>query len=57
MKEYKIIKSEFHWKKNMEKFEAMINEHAREGWNVVGFSTVGDTVAGFVALLERPKHR
>lgn len=57
MKEYKIIKSEFHWKNNMEKFEELLNEHARLGWDVTGFSTVGETGSSFVALLQRSKNR
>jgi hypothetical protein len=57
MKEYKINKSEFHWKNNKEKFETIINDYSREGWGVVGFSAVGDIGNSFVAFIERPKHR
>lgn len=55
MYEYKVIKSEFHWSNNMNKFENLLNEYAQKGWNVTGFSVVGDQANNFVALLQRPK--
>lgn len=57
MNEYKIIESEFHWKDNMGKFETVLNEHARQGWDVTGFSAVGDSGSSFIALLQRAKNR
>lgn len=57
MNEYKILKSEFHWKDNATKFEDLLNNSARDGWKVVGFTTMGQATHQFFALLERPKHR
>lgn len=57
MKEYKIIKSEFHWTKNLQKFEELINKEARNSWKVVGFSNLNGGESQFVALLERDKNR
>ena len=41
----------------MGKFETLLNEHARQGWDVTGFSTVGETGSSFVALLQKDKNR
>jgi len=57
MNEYKILKSKFHWKENTSKFEDMLNEQARDGWKVVGFTTMGQATHQFFALLERSKNR
>lgn len=57
MNEYKILKSEFHWKDNAAKFEDMLNEQARDGWKVVGFTTMGQSSYKFFAMLERSKNR
>jgi len=54
MNEYKIVNSKFHWKDNMAKFEDILNENARQGWKVVGFSNESHT---FLAVLERSKDR
>jgi len=54
MNEYKIVNSKFHWKDNMVKFEDLLNEHARQGWKVVGFSNEAHS---FIAVLERSKDR
>ena len=57
MNEYKIIKSKLHWNDNLIKFEEHLNSHATQGWEVVGFSVVGDQTNNFVALLKKSKHR
>lgn len=57
MDEYKIVKSKFHWKDNLAKFEDLLNEHAREGWKVVGFSNTTHGSHNFIAVLERSKNR
>jgi glutathione peroxidase-family protein len=57
MNEYKIIKSKFHWKDNMVKFENLLNEHASQGWKVVGFPNQTHEAHTFMAVLERSKNR
>jgi hypothetical protein len=57
MNEYKILKPEFHGKDNAAKFEDLLNDSAREGRKVVGFTTMGQAAHQFFALLERPKYR
>jgi len=57
MYEYKIIKSDFHWKDNVSKFEDKLNEFARDGWRVVNVTLETNSSAAFVAFLERSKVR
>ena len=57
MNEYKIVKSKFHWKGNLAKFEDLLNEHARQGWKVVGFSNQTHESHIFMAVFERSKDR
>jgi len=57
MNEYKIVRSKFHWKNNMVKFEDLLNEHAREGWKVVGFTNQTHGAHTYIAVLERSKNR
>ncbi len=57
MNEYKIVQSKFHWKDNMAKFEDLLNENARQGWKVVGFSNQTNEAHTFMAVMERSKDR
>ncbi len=43
MKEYKIIERQFSWSKGREKFEAEINNYAKQGWSVINIYAVNDT--------------
>ena len=56
MNEYKIVSSKFHWKDNLKKFEDLMNEHARQGWKVVGFTNQTHEGHKYVAVLERSKN-
>lgn len=54
MKEYKIIKKGF-WKKESE-LENTINQHAREGWEII--NAIGDGHGNFSkVILGRDKYR
>ncbi|WP_299625695.1 DUF4177 domain-containing protein [uncultured Tenacibaculum sp.] len=56
MKEYKLISPKFSWRKSREKFEAELNNYAREGWRVVNVYSEANTGA-VTAVLERDKNR
>jgi len=54
MKEYKIIEKNF-WKKHSD-FEKVLNQYAREGWEVK--SAIGNTHGHFSkVILEKEKYR
>ncbi|MFT7158367.1 MAG: hypothetical protein ACI8Q1_003398 [Parvicella sp.] len=57
MNEYKIVQSKFHWKDNMVKFEDLLNENARQGCKVVGFTNQTHEANTNIAELERSKNR
>ena len=55
MKEYKVLKSTFNWTENIQKFEEVLNTHARQGWTVKDIELIGGAGSSFIALLEKDK--
>jgi len=52
MKEYKVIKPKLGFSKWHEKFEDLLNQYAREGWQVIDVAQDWSSV-----ILERDKNR
>ena len=55
MKEYKVLQSTFNWTENAQKFEDLLNTHARQGWAVKDIELIGGSGSSFIALLEKDK--
>jgi hypothetical protein len=55
MKEYKVIKPKLGWRNATEKFEDLLNTHAKQGWEV-NTITFNDHHISFV-VFERNKNR
>ena len=55
MKEYKVIKPKLGWRNATEKFEDLLNTHAKQGWTVKNI-TSNQHLITFV-VFERDKNR
>lgn len=55
MKEYKVIKPKLGWSNHSQKLEDLLNQYAREGWQVKTIISNQHMIAHIV--LERDKNR
>tara|TARA_R110001606_G_scaffold399054_1_gene580203 strand:+ start:41824 stop:42006 length:183 start_codon:yes stop_codon:yes gene_type:complete len=52
MKEYKIVTPKLGFRNRMQNFEDVLNQYAREGWNVIKINQTFTTI-----VFEREKNR